>query len=176
MEDPVNESSESSRATTLPGLSRWLLLVVLLSVAWLLWSGLYKPLLLGLGVLSCLLVMLALRRMGYFSDETFAFRFTIGLVSLWVWLLGEIWRSSIEVTRVVLAREVAPSPTVLRLDVSEFDPVDQAIIGNSITLTPGTLTLDVFDNQITVHALTGEGALELSKGELIDRCRRMRAS
>lgn len=153
---------------------RLALMTVMLAGVWLLWSGLYKPLLLGLGVLSVLLVLLALQRMEFFSDETFAFRLSVAWLGYWAWLTGEIWRSSIEVSRVALARKVEPAASTVVLDVSEFDPVDQAIIGNSITLTPGTLALDVYQGQITVHALTPGAAEDLRNGGLLQRYRRLR--
>ena len=54
--------------------ARMLILALLLIAAWVLWSGYLKPLLLGLGAVSCLLTIWIVRRMGYFDDETFAFR------------------------------------------------------------------------------------------------------
>ena len=45
-------------------------------------------------------------------------------------------------------------------------PFDQVILGNSITLTPGTLALDVYEGVIKVHALTEAGARELAAGDM----------
>jgi len=53
-------------------------------------------------------------------------------------------------------------------------PVDQAILANSITLTPGTLALDVHDGEIIVHALTRAGADELERGEMDRRVAALR--
>jgi multicomponent Na+:H+ antiporter subunit E len=44
--------------------------------------------------------------------------------------------------------------------------MDQAILGNSITVTPGTLTLDVHDGVLKVHSLTREGAESLLSGDM----------
>ncbi len=145
---------------------RILLLTVLLAVAWLLWSGLFKPLLLGLGVLSCGLTLYVLQRMGYFSNETFAFRYNHRLFGFWAWLGKEIVLSSLEVSRAVLSPRLNIDPRTVRLDVSDLDPVDQAVLGNSVTLTPGTLTLDVHQGSMVVHALTPEGAAALQAGEM----------
>ena len=49
------------------------------------------------------------------------------------------------------------------------DPVDVATLANSITLTPGTLTLDVYRGELLVHTLTREGAEELRRGEMNER-------
>lgn len=151
-------------------------LTALLVVAWLLWSGMFKPLLLGLGVISCVLTLYVLHRMGYFTNETFAFRYSPRLLGFWGWLGKEIVLSSLEVARVVLARKVDVHPQTVKLDVAELDPVDQALLGNSITLTPGTLTLDVHEDRILVHALTPAGAAGLEEGEMQRRVAALRGS
>ena len=63
----------------------------------------------------------------------------------------------------------------LRRDVVRTDhPVDLAILGNSITLTPGTLTLQIRDGHFTVHALTESGADDLMSGEMDRRVSELR--
>ncbi len=153
---------------------RILVLAVLLVAAWLLWSGLFKPLLLGLGVLSCVLTILIARRMGYFDRDTFAFNYGPGLLRFWAWLAVEIVKSSLEVAREVLRPRLDVHPAVVTIDAHDMDPVDQAVLGNSITLTPGTLTLDVHENRLLVHALTAEGARALETGEMQRRVAALR--
>ena len=58
------------------------------------------------------------------------------------------------------------TPTVMRFDALPKGPVGQAILGNSITLTPGTLALDLHEGVIKVHALTEAGAADLAEGEM----------
>ena len=141
-------------------------LLVFLACAWLLWSGIYKPLLLALGLISCLLTIYIEIRMDYFRTKVFAFRFGRRLVGYWLWLFKEIVKSSIEVARVVLNPRLPASPQVVRIEAKCKEPVVQTILANSITLTPGTLALDVHDGIITVHTLTQDGADELRKGEM----------
>ena len=145
---------------------RMLVLGLLLVAAWLLWSGLFKPLLLGLGVVSCVLTLYVVRRMGYLDRDTFAFHYKLGLLGYWAWLAREIVSSSLEVARVVLRRDLKIDPKVVSLDATDLDRLDQALLGNSITLTPGTLTLDVHEGRLLVHALTPEGAAALHAGEM----------
>ena len=146
--------------------ARILILALLLIVAWVLWSGYLKTLLLGLGALSCVLTIWVVRRMGYFEEETFAFHYDWRLLGFWGWLSREVVLSSIEVARVVLRRKVDVEPKVVDIDGSGLGPVDLALLGNSITLTPGTLTLDVYEGRLLVHALTPEGAAALQRGEM----------
>ncbi len=155
-------------------LGRLLLLAVLLAAAWLLWSGLYKPLLLILGVVSCALTLWIVRRMGYFRADIFAFRYNLRLLSFWLWLGGEIVRSSIAVARIVLSPKLPIEPRIVRLPVDKLEALDQALLGNSITLTPGTLTLDCDNGQLLVHALDVDGAQALLDGEMMRRVEELR--
>lgn len=154
--------------------ARILILALLLIAAWVLWSGYLKPLLLGLGALSCVLTIWVVRRMGYFDDDTFAFHYDWRLLGFWAWLGREVVLSSIEVARVVLRRKVEVEPKVVDMDGSGLGPVDLALLGNSITLTPGTLTLDVYEGRLLVHALTPEGAAALQRGEMQRRVAALR--
>jgi multicomponent Na+:H+ antiporter subunit E len=154
--------------------ARVLILFVLLIAAWVLWSGYLKPLLLGLGAVSCVLTVWIVRRMGYFDDETFAFHYDWRLLGFWAWLGREVVMSSVEVARVVLRRRIDVDPKVVNVDGSGLEPVDLALLGNSITLTPGTLTLDVHEGRLLVHALTPEGAAALERGEMQRRVTALR--
>jgi multicomponent Na+:H+ antiporter subunit E len=146
-------------------LSAILLLLLILAISWLLWSGLYKPLLMGLGVFSCVLSVYLAHRMGFFRHQQ-------GLVSLlprlpgyWLWLLKEIIVSSLEVARLILKPSLSISPTVVVLEAEAQTDVGQVILGNSITLSPGTVTLDLHEGKLLIHCLTSESAIELQKGE-----------
>ena len=154
--------------------ARILILALLLITAWVLWSGYLKPLLLGLGALSCLLTIWVVRRMGYFDDDTFAFHYDWRLLGFWAWLGREVVLSSIQVARVVLRRKVDVEPEVVDIDGSGLGPVDLALLGNSITLTPGTLSLDVYEGRLLVHALTADGAAALRQGEMQRRVAALR--
>jgi len=147
-------------------ITRMLMLLVPLAAAWLLWSGIYKPLLLALGAFSCLLTIYIKHRMKYFETELFALRFGRRLIGYWLWLIREVVKSSLDVARIVLSPSLPISPQVITIKASCKHPVDQAILANSITLTPGTLALDVHNGEIVVHALTSEGAEELRQGEM----------
>jgi len=153
---------------------RILLLLALLITAWLLWSGHFNPLLLAFGAFSCLLVGYLTQRMGYFDNEVFALRFGLRLFSYLAWLAKEVMRSGIDVARVVLDPRLPISPRVVEIKASAEHPVDLVIFGNSITLTPGTLTLDVHRGVIKVHSLTQAGADDLLSGEMDRRVASLR--
>ena len=157
-------------------MARILLLLALLITAWLLWSGHFKPLLLALGAFSCLLVGYLIQRMGYFDNEVFALRLRFGLrlFGYCVWLAKQIVHSSIEVARVVLDPRLPISPQVFEIKASSDHPIDLAIFGNSITLTPGTLTLDVHRGVLKVYSLTQASADDLLSGEMDRRVAALR--
>jgi multicomponent Na+:H+ antiporter subunit E len=145
---------------------RLLLFGLVLMATWLLWSGFFKPLLIGLGILSCALTLYLASRMDYFDKEPLTFRYDLRLIGFWVWLGREIILSSLQVARVVLQRRIVIEPALVDIDATNLSPLDQVLLGNSITLTPGTLTLDVHEGQMRVHALTAEGAAALEAGEM----------
>jgi len=140
-----------------------LALLSVLIIAWLLWSGLYKPLLLWLGAFSCVLSVYLAHRVGFFKQSS-GLHLIPRLPRYWFWLLGEITRSSLEVARLVLDPKLPISPTVVHLDAAAEGPIGQVILSNSITLAPGTVTLDVYDNKLFVHCLTREAAEALKTG------------
>ncbi|MGB5627079.1 MAG: Na+/H+ antiporter subunit E [Woeseiaceae bacterium] len=161
-------------STSSQAITRMLVLLIPLVAAWLLWSGIYKPLLLGLGLFSCLLTIYIKHRMEYFETEVFVLRFSRRLIGYWLWLAKEVIKSSLDVARIVLSPSLPISPQVVKIKASCAHPVDQAILANSITLTPGTVALDVHEGEITVHALTKAGAEELKKGEMDRRVAALR--
>ncbi|MGD9264412.1 MAG: Na+/H+ antiporter subunit E [Lysobacterales bacterium] len=154
--------------------TRSVVLAVLLMLAWVLWSGYLKPLLLGLGIFSSLLVVYLAHRMRLQDNHFLDGRFLLRLPGYWGWLAREVWRSSLEVTRVVLSPKLPISPTVAEFDTRCKLITDQAILGNSITLTPGTLTLQIVDGHFVVHALTEAGARAIVNGEMDRRVAALR--
>jgi multicomponent Na+:H+ antiporter subunit E len=172
----MTRTSSKQRAGSAAGAvaARAAILAVMLAAAWLLWSGLYKPLLLALGAFSCALVVYASLRMRLFDYSVFTPRFGWRLLRYWGWLGKEIVKSSLQVSRAVLSPGLPISPTVAELDAESRHPVDVATLGNCITLTPGTLTIRIRDGKLLVHALTREGAEDVVGGEMNRRVARLR--
>mgnify|MGYP001059933213 CR=1 FL=1 len=162
--------------TLAPLTRKTLLLFVLLALAWLFWSGYFKPLLLGLGLVSCMLTVYLATRMGFFKDDLYALRVGWPIIRFWLWLLPQIVHSSLEVAKVVLQPKLSVRPQLVELDIANLHPVDQVILGNAMTLTPGTLTVDLYDGKLLVHALTQAGAHEVRDGQMLHRVGAARAS
>ena len=145
----------------------------LLASTWLLWSGHWTPLLLTLGAASCTLALIVAVRTGFFDPNVYELDLVPRLLRYWLWLLGEIVRSNLIVARVVLSRAREIAPEVVRIDAGHLPPRIQALLANAITLTPGTVTLDVNEGAIEVHCLTREIAAELESGAMLRRVERL---
>lgn len=97
------------------------------------------------------------------------------------WLVGQIFISSLQVARLVLSPKLAIDPRVLRFRCSLPHNVARATLANSITLTPGTVTLDVEGDDFLIHALSDEAASSLmpegkAEGEMELRVAKIYAS
>jgi multicomponent Na+:H+ antiporter subunit E len=129
----------------------------------------YKPLLLALGVVSVALTMLLAYRMHFFKVRVYALRFSVGIVRYWAWLFFEVIKSSLQVTREILRPTLNLKPQVIHIPRASRSDFQTMMLGNSITLTPGTITLDVDEDTILVHALTQAGADDVLAGSMARR-------
>jgi len=149
-------------------------LFFVLAVLWLMWSGLYLPLVMGLGLASCVLVVLVVRRLETIDHESVPLHLGWGIVTYWLWLIKEIVVSSLQVTRIILSPQLRISPRMVSVAAIPHGEVARVVLGNSITLTPGTLTTDIDENGvITVHALTRESADGVLSGDMNRRVGRL---
>ena len=136
---------------------------------WLLWSGRYtieRTLVLVLGIVSCLAVVAIVRRMGIVDSEGHPIHLA-GRAILYVpWLLLAILRSNVDVALRILNPRLPVSPTLIRARATQKTALGKVIYANSITLTPGTVSVDVENDLVLVHALSRESAGELAEGEM----------
>lgn len=146
---------------------RTVVLLFALMLIWLLWSGLYTPLLISLGVVSCLLVVWLVRRFESIDHESVPVHLGLPVLTYWAWLLKEIVVSSIQVSRIILSSKLTIQPQLIEVKSRARSDVGQVIFGNSITLTPGTMTTSIsHTGLLTVHALTQEGADGVLQGPM----------
>lgn len=143
-----------------------LILFMLLAATWLIWSGFFQPLLLFLGLVSSAICLWLTFRMRLFDDYLFSLPAGKGLLGYWIWLAKEVMKSSLSVARIVLSPSMPISPRVARIRAGSDHPYKQVLFANSITLTPGTLSMDLDKGIVTVHSLTEEGMRDLLSGEM----------
>jgi multicomponent Na+:H+ antiporter subunit E len=157
--------SESS-GTIMGNLKHAIKLGLFLFALWLLLSGHYTPLLLVFGVLSTLLVVLLALRADLIDREMQTVFLRPSVLLYWFWLGRQIIRSSIDVSRRILDPRLPISPTIFTIRTTHETDLGRVMYANSITLVPGTVTVDVDGDVITVHALTKDAATELRDGEM----------
>jgi multicomponent Na+:H+ antiporter subunit E len=137
-----------------------------------LWSWHFEALLLVFGALSCLVVVLLCWRMGIIDDEGEPLlRLKLRPLFYIPWLLWQIVRSNVDVARRILSPSVRISPKLIEVPSNQKTDLGNVIYANSITLTPGTITIRIRDGVILVHALSEEAAEELLEGEMGRRVR-----
>lgn len=152
--------------------SRVLILLLVLACFWLALSGYFKPLLLGLGAASCLLVAWITLRKSLIDKQSVLARIRWGQWFRYnIWLVGQIAKSTIDVASRIVDPRLPISPTVQKVPAKLSD-LGKVIYANSITLTPGTVSINIVGDEIVVHSLTEDGMAELQKGEM---CRRVAA-
>lgn len=134
---------------------------------WLLLSGLFTPFLLAAGAGCALAVLAFARRMDVIDREGHPIHLGWrALFSYWPWLIKEIAKSSWDVSRRILDPRLPISPTLTRFRPSQISELGLVIHANSITLTPGTVAVEVEAGEFLVHALTREGAAGLAGSEM----------
>lgn len=147
-------------------------LVAFLIALWLLLSGYFVALILGFGIVSCVLVAALAARMDAVDGVDYHGELRVMATIRYLgWLLVEIVKSNLDVARRVLSPSLPISPTVFYVPASQATDLGKVIFANSITLTPGTVSIDIGDDEIEVHALSREGAEALADGEMDRRVR-----
>lgn len=144
-----------------------------LFAVWLLLSGHYTPFIIALGIASSALVVLVTLRMDVADREGHPIHLTWRALTYWPWLMVEIVKANIDVAKLIMSPSMPITPTLLRVKVSQTSDLGQVIYANSITLTPGTISVDVANGEILVHALSRDGADALLEGEMDRRVTRM---
>ncbi len=133
-------------------------LLVALFALWLALSGYFKPFLLSLGILSCIFTVYLASRMKLLDDEAVPLQLRLSLPLYWSWLGGEIFKSAVAVSKVILSRDMQLSQQLIAVPSPLKTDMGHVIFANSITLTPGTVTVEAVQGKFLVHALTEEAS------------------
>jgi len=142
-------------------------LLALLILNWLFWSGhIANPFLLTLGLGSCLVTVFMSRRMKIVDEEGAPSQLGIRPFFYVPWLTKEVIKSNLEVTKIVLSPVMPMHRSQIVVTAGQKTELGKVILANSITLTPGTVSVQVQGDQITVHALCFKGDAEEMAGEM----------
>ena len=137
---------------------RVLLVFALLYGFWILLSGFFTPFLLTAGFFCALGVTLFCHRLGLLNADDQGLRWNLQTLGYLIWLIAEIIKSSWQVTRIILHPALPISPTLVRFRPSQTTALGLVVHANSITLTPGTYTIEASATEFLVHGLTTTGA------------------
>ena len=155
---------------------RTLSLGLALFVFWLALSGHYTPFLISMGA-GCVVVCLWMaHRMGIVDAEGHPIAMLPRTVTYYPWLAWEIVKSAFSVAKLILSPKLAISPTMTVVKARQETGAGIATFGNSITLTPGTLTTGIDGDEVTVHALTRDAANDLQSGRMNQRVTKFEGS
>ncbi|NQY74079.1 MAG: Na+/H+ antiporter subunit E [Candidatus Margulisbacteria bacterium] len=147
---------------------RYLTTFIFLLGFWILLSGKFDVFHLVLGVISSSLVAYASRDL-LFNDTEFGLmkrlKFSIKFVRFFLWLNWEIILANFHVIYLVCHPNMKSliNPQIVRFRTSISDEFGKFMFANSITLTPGTITIDLNDDELLVHALTDKTAQGISE-------------
>jgi multicomponent Na+:H+ antiporter subunit E len=130
---------------------------------WTLFSGRFDAMHLGMGVISCALVT-AMSRPLWFEQPTVPLverlRMACRFVHYCVWLTVEIVRANMHVLALALhpkPRDVI-NPEIVRFETTLKSDFARVVLANSITLTPGTVTIRIHEDTFIVHAISDKVA------------------
>ena len=143
-----------------------LALSVLLSVFWLINSGHYTPQLLFFMLVSVLFVAGLCQYMDVVDGESQPLSITFTLPIYLIWLAKEVVLANIAVARCVWQGNESVNPRVIKVKANQKTDLGIVIYANSITLTPGTVSIDLEGNDIIVHAINEDSANDLLTGEM----------
>jgi multicomponent Na+:H+ antiporter subunit E len=153
-------------------LFRQILLGAALLAFWLLLSWRLDPLFLGMGIGSAIAITIA---------STPLLERTIGpagthprvrvlkLLPYVLWLLGRMLASAIQIAWIVINPRVPPEPGIVRLPTGLQSPAARAMLSNSLTLVPGTMTLEMDEHELTVHSFTPDAVDDLASAAMQNR-------
>ena len=126
---------------------------------WLLLSGHFTSLFIALGAAATLSVIIMQQRLRRIIPpfETLPRRLEIRplkALSYLFWLLGQIIQANFQVARIILSPFPKISPHLINMPVTQKTLLGEFIFANSITLTPGTVSIETQEKTILIHALT----------------------
>ena len=148
----------------------------ILGGTWWLWSGKTDALIVIFGVVSVLGTLLLFLRMDRYSGGRYRYALGIRPLAYLPWIIWEIIKANVDIIKIICSPKMKISPRLISVHASQKTEIGQVVYANSITLTPGTITLDVRNNEMLVHALTEDTAAGLMTGDMDRRVSRLEGS
>lgn len=135
-------------------------LIAVLVALWLglSWDYSLKPVIASLGAVSIILSAVLAFRFDILDREGSPYARLFQLMAYWVWLMVEIFKANWVVIKACLRSTLDINPALVKVKTGCESDLARTVFANSITLTPGTVSVEVEGNKILVHALYEEEA------------------
>lgn len=153
-------------------LLREVLLFLTLFAFWSALSGRVDPVFIAMGLISSAVVAWFASHLIEHAIGSASRHARVSILRVVVYLGWLVWRiapSAVEVARIVLDPRLPPRPGIVRFRTDLVSPAARTVLANSITLVPGTMTLDVVGDEICVHTFTPEAVDDIATAVMQNR-------
>jgi multicomponent Na+:H+ antiporter subunit E len=144
--------------------ARKLAIFILLFTVWLLWSGHGEPLILAFGLAGSVVGVAFAVRTRILDEEAFPLHLSQRMLTFIPWVLWQMVRSNLHLARIILSPRMPIRPHLVRFPVSQHTAIGVVIHANSVTFTPGTVTLDFREGRFMIHAIDDEASRAVRAG------------
>lgn len=150
-------------------MTRTVVLALVLAAVWFLLSGHTEPMILGFGAASVAFTAWLAHRLDIDDDEGVPTAIhTPRAIPYVAWLVWQVIVSNLDVARRIWSPTLDIAPRVIAVEPSQKTTIGRVLYANSITLTPGTVSIRMYDGEIVVHALH-QGTADDVLGGAMDR-------
>ncbi len=142
-------------------------LAIAIGLTWILWSGHFEPLMLLWGAVSVGLVLWLSSRLGLLDDEGVPLPLLRpALVPYLGWLMVQVFWSNLDVLKRIWQAQPEIDPCMVSVLPLQSTAAGKVLYANSITLTPGTVSVRLYDDEILVHALHPAAGDDVVAGDM----------
>ncbi|MEF3254422.1 MAG: Na+/H+ antiporter subunit E [Deferribacterales bacterium] len=145
----------------------WATFIIMLGF-WFLLSGEYTPLLVAFAIVSSVIVSLLCSEL-FFPDGKVRLMLVVKIFVYVPWLFWQIVLSNIQVLKILLKKDLDIDPSMVEFEPKVKSDIGVTLLANSITLTPGTVTIFADKDRFFVHSLDPIFAEGLYEGEMESR-------
>lgn len=144
-------------------------LFAFLILFWILLNGAVSLDVLVVGVAAALAIPLAFREgLSFLSEYRLTPRSLTATLGFIGYFLAEMVRSNIRLARIILSPALPIEPAIVKVRTRLKSPVGRLLLANAITLTPGTLTVDLDGEWLFVHWVSSESTdIEVATAEIV---------
>jgi len=154
---------------------KFILTFIALLIFWFMLSGHFSVIIVTSAVIYALIA-------AYFTHDYFIEKISFAgikrifkFIAYLPWLFWEIIMANLQVAYIVLSPKMPISPELVETETDLKTDYGKTALGNSITLTPGTVTIEIENSKILVHAITKEHAQDIRNKDIEKKILRIEA-